>query len=280
MPMATKDKVSRKEKKRRKKLTAKTADRHHLYEQSVQAPEADVKFYDRVFRKTYDRKPSLLREDFCGTALLSCEWVKKRGDNRAIGIDLDPEVLDWGREHNLPRIGDAAERIELVEQDVMAFSGEPAEIVASMNFSYYIFKTRSVLLEYFTSVRKGLAKEGLFVMDMMGGPDAQVPQEEVREIEGFDYVWDQHSFNPITNEAMNYIHFRFPDGSEMSKAFVYDWRLWSVTELRDTLMDAGFSSVDVYWEGTDEDGEGNGVFRKSKLGDDSPAWIAYVVATP
>ena len=44
------------------------------------------------------------------------------------------------------------------------------------------------------------------------------------------------------------------------------------------LRDAGFAEVRVYWEGTGPDGEGNGVFRLSKKGDDSEAYVAYVVA--
>jgi len=34
----------------------------------------------------------------------------------------------------------------------------------------------------------------------------------------------------------------------------------------------------VYWEGVDEDGEGDGVFRRRSHGTADPAWIAYVVA--
>ena len=51
--------------------TAKTADRHELYQLSVQAPETEVEFMTRTFRKLYGRKPLEMREDFCGTALFS-----------------------------------------------------------------------------------------------------------------------------------------------------------------------------------------------------------------
>ncbi len=104
-------------------------------------------------------------------------------------------------------------------------------------------------------------------------------QEEERRLEGFDYIWDQHRFDPINNFGYNYIHFEFPDGSRMNKAFAYDWRLWSLPELREILFDVGFSHVETYWEGTDSDtGEGNSIFTRRTKAVDDPAWVAYLVA--
>ena len=75
-----------------------------------------------------------------------------------------------------------------------------------------------------------------------------------------------------------YIHFKFPDGSKIKQAFSYSWRLWTAPELRDVLLEAGFRKVTVYWEGEDEDGEGNGEFAPSDMGAADLAWIAYIVA--
>jgi hypothetical protein len=44
------------------------------------------------------------------------------------------------------------------------------------------------------------------------------------------------------------------------------------------LHDAGFGNVTVYWEGEDEDGEGNGEFTPNDKGEADLAWIAYIVA--
>jgi hypothetical protein len=44
------------------------------------------------------------------------------------------------------------------------------------------------------------------------------------------------------------------------------------------LHDAGFRNVTVYWEGEDEDGEGNGEFTPDAKGEADLAWIAYIVA--
>src|SRR5439155_6509449 len=103
-----------KKKKRSKKpaLTAKHADKHRLYQESVQDTETEATFLSRTFKKLRGRPASSLREDFCGTALLCAEWVKKKG-RTAVGIDLDRSVLDWGTAHNLAPIGEPGRRVEL-----------------------------------------------------------------------------------------------------------------------------------------------------------------------
>jgi hypothetical protein len=104
-------------------------------------------------------------------------------------------------------------------------------------------------------------------------------QEEETPYSGFDYVWDQAAYNPVTGNTKCYIHFKLPKGKTMKRAFTYDWRLWGLPEMIDILKDAGFKNVDAYWEGTDSDtGEGNGIFRRTTRGDDSESWIAYIVA--
>ena len=102
--------------------------------------------------------------------------------------------------------------------------------------------------------------------------------KERREHDDFDYIWDQYRFDPVHHNAVNRIHFEFEDGSRISKAFEYDWRLWTLPELRDLLADAGFDLVEVYWEGTDHStGEGNGIYHKVERAMDDPAWVSYIV---
>jgi len=54
--------------------------------------------------------------------------------------------------------------------------------------------------------------------------------------------------------------------------------MYTAPELRDLLLEAGFSKATVYWEGEDEDGEGNGEFTPDEKGEADLAWIAYIVA--
>ncbi len=259
-------------------LTARNADRHWLYEQSVQNVDFEVGFIERVFRREYGVRPRFFREDFCGTALLSAAWVARRRDNIALGVDLDGPTLDWGRRHNLAPLGARADAVTLIEDDVRNVPGPAADVTAATNFSWWGFKTRSELKAYFQGACAGLADQGMLLLDCFGGPEAQVPQIEERELEGFSYLWDQDDFNPVTGGIRCLIHFGFPDGSELKKAFRYDWRLWTLPETCEILRESGFRKTVVYWEGTDKEGEPSGVFRPSTKGDLAPAWVAYILA--
>lgn len=264
---------------KRARFTAATADKYELYQLAVQSPEEDAKFLRRTFRSLRKRLPSTLREDFCGTGALSAAWARQGPSYRAVGYDLDPEPLAWGREHNLAPLGKAAERVQLLQDDARA-PGELVDVRVAQNFSYWVFSERRELLEYFRVARQGLVEDGLFVLDLYGGTEANEEMEEERRIEeGFTYVWDQHEFWPGTGEFVCHIHFHFRDGTRMRKAFTYRWRFWHLTELKDLLHEAGFTQVDAYFEGTDEDGEsGNGVFEKDLRGENCASWLAYLVA--
>jgi SAM-dependent methyltransferase len=260
--------------------TARAADRHVLYELSVQEPGADLDFAERIYTRTRGKRPLLLREDFCGTAVLSCQWVTRRRANRALGVDLDPAVLAWGRRHHVARLGpDAASRLTLVEANVLDVQQPRADVTLAMNFSYWVFKTRPELLRYFRAAYRALKTDGVIVLDAFGGSESQVVLEEKTEYEdkGFTYVWDQADFNPINDEITCRIHFEFPDGTELRNAFTYHWRLWSLAEVCEALRDAGFRTADVYWEGDGDNGEGDGVFRLRRRAENSEGWIAYVV---
>ncbi|MCH2170373.1 class I SAM-dependent methyltransferase [Myxococcota bacterium] len=270
-------------KQRKRQTQASLADKHELYQRAVQEPEADLLLARKIFRTHFGRPPLIMREDFCGTALTACEWVRMGANNRAFGIDLDPDPLEWGRVHNLEKLNEEQQsRVELIEGDVMSTHHEQVDMTLAFNFSYFIFHERATLLEYFRMARASLRPEGLFLMDVYGGSGAQTTSEDdPRDCDGFDYIWDQYRFDPIQCNAVNHIHFEFPDGSRMKRAFTYDWRLWSIPEICDVLRDAGFSQTEVYWEGTDQDtDEGNGIFTLRKSAIDDPAWVAYVAAIP
>ncbi|MGH8397168.1 MAG: class I SAM-dependent methyltransferase [Gammaproteobacteria bacterium] len=267
---------------RRKKTLAERADRHDLYQKSVQDVAWEMEFIERVFHERCGRTPIRLREDFCGTALAACEWVRRDRRHEAIGIDLDTEVLTWARQHNLPRLaGSAVQRLQLLEADVLTAQTPPSDMVLAFNFSYWIFKDRSALRAYFSRVRASLATDGLFLLDAYGGYDAFREMRERQDFGRFTYIWEQAEYEPVSGHTTCHIHFAFPDGSRLKRAFSYHWRLWTLPELRELLLEAGFARVSVYLEGTDEkSGEGNEVFAAAERGEADPAWIAYVVAEP
>ncbi len=264
----------------RRSTMADRADRHELYQASVQDTEAEIDFVEAVWSELRERPAGLLREDFCGTANTACEWVRRDRSHRAIGVDLDAAVLDWGWRNNVARLdAEQQSRIELLQEDVVEVLPEQADIVLAMNFSYFLFTTRAAMRRYFRNVYEGLADDGILFLDAYGGYDAPREIEEERECDGFTYVWEQATFNPIDSMMDCKIHFRFPDGSRLDEAFTYRWRLWTLPELRELLSEAGFSDVTVYWEGTDEElNEGNGIYEPAEVGDADPGWICYIVA--
>ncbi len=271
---------------------AKTADKHILYQMAVQAPETDARFFARLYKKTNGRKARTFREDFCGTATLAAHWIKLDKEFHAIGVDLHKPTLEWGKKHNLGALKpEQQERITLYCDDVMNVMKPKADIIAALNFSYSFFMTRKTLLAYMRSSYKALEKDGILFLDSWGGGHTQLEQEDdPRWIDpengypGFWYIWDQHKFDPVTYHSTCYIHFEFDEEDDadddmvMRRAFTYEWRQWTLPELQELMVEAGFDDVHVLWEGTDkETDEGNGVFRRVKRGEADESWIAYVV---
>jgi len=261
---------------------ASRADRHLLYELSVQYAASEIEFVDDTFKSLRGRRARLLREDFCGTANVSCEWVRRRKGNRAIGVDIDPGVLQWGEDNNLSKLtGSQRARIDLRCENVLSTKTDPPDIVSAMNFSYWLFKERGQLQRYFRRVRESLAEGGIMFLDAYGGYDSFREIMEEREIEedgGFTYVWEQEKYEPVSGNLICHIHFDFPDGSRLERAFSYDWRLWTLPEIRELLAEAGFSRITVYWQGWDDNGEADGDFKPVTEGESDAGWICYLSA--
>ena len=83
---------------------ADEADIHELYEQSVQNVEHEVEFMRDTFRTLRGRDAYSLREDFCGTASAACAWASQGEAYVATGVDIDANVLAWGRKNRLGRL--------------------------------------------------------------------------------------------------------------------------------------------------------------------------------
>lgn len=272
---------------------ADRADRYALYERAVQCPEAEVDFIAETFQAHRGRPARTLAEDFCGTAAVCCEWVLRDPSHRAVGFDNDPDVLAWASDQKLAMLSpEARARLSLVEADVLEI--EPAwpssaedglvDLVLAMNFSWWLITNRRRLRRYFERVRERLRADGLFMLDAYGGYDAFRVITEEREIDDggspFTYVWEQSDYDPISGHMDCAIHFVFPDGSRLDRAFNYSWRLWTLPELRELLAEAGFSNLCVYWQGWTEDGEPDGTFRPVQRADPDAGWICYLTAEP
>lgn len=134
------------------KLT--TEMKYKLYESSVQNHLADIDFINDEFKRIKKRKPLSLREDFGGTAALACDWVKQSKAHRSWAIDLDKEPQEYGKKTHYKKLSDDEQkRIQYVKGNVLSPQKEKTDVVVAFNFSYFIFKKRKELLEYFIQVK-------------------------------------------------------------------------------------------------------------------------------
>jgi len=227
-------------------------DKHDLYELCVQSPKDLVP----LLRAVHGGDPVTLGEDFSGTAALSHLWVDRDGA-RAIAVDLDEESLNKRGEH---------ERITKHHGDVCE-ANDPCDVVFVGNFSIGYLHTREELVEYLRHVKSRLNPGGVFICDTYGGESAYTlgGVHRAHPMPGGKlcrYTWEQHEGDPTTGMVTNLIHFRVERAGviefELEDAFVYDWRLWSIPELRDAMDDAGFAETQVYTKLADAlDEEGN-----------------------
>jgi SAM-dependent methyltransferase len=276
--------------RRSRPTQAALADRHALYERAVLPPDDTHAVLARIFRRLRSRAPKLLREDFCGTARLCRTWCLGARDRRAIGVDMDGATLAVARRRNLaPFAAELGGRMQLVRADVLEVGPgrlDPADLIVALNFSFCVFKQRDRLRRYLANALGGLARDGVLILELFGGSTAMDRGEERHELGDVTYRWEQVSFDPLTNTIACHIHFEFPDGSTLHRAFSYDWRLWSVPELRDLLLEVGFSEVKTYWEATAAEGtgagdgvlHGSGRYAPRERAEQQDCWLVYVVA--
>jgi SAM-dependent methyltransferase len=273
-------------------------DPYQLYELAVTSPDLLAPFLYAL----HGGRPSVLAEDFSGTAAVSRGWIRYRRGLRAVAVDRDSEVL--------ARAG-RVRGLKTVAADVLKVR-EKADIIAATNFPVCYWHTRGELVRYLRHVRSRLNRGGVFVADLYGGPQALKTGKRTKTValpDGgeFTYVWDQKSVDPLTGRVFNAIHFRLPGaGSSRAKtrasaqrgaggrrgagpmpvaqplvirdAFTYDWRLWSIPEFRDALADAGFQSSEVHDRmGAAVDVVGNVYVKAVEEGELDRDYVVYVV---
>lgn len=266
-------------KTKKKKKDLGGFDKYRFYEKSVQNPENELEFFNEKFEEIRGRKPYTLREDFCGTGAITCAWADQGPEHFSYGIDLDPEPVEYGKENHLAKLdGEAQKRVSYLLENVLTAKTPKVDVAFAFNFSYFIFKQRAELLDYFKKARETLNDDGVFFVDLFGGPDSQTVMVDVIDHGDFKYYWECQKFNPLNNHCRFAIHFKRKGEKKRKDVFVYEWRMWAMSELKDLLLEAGFSRCVSYWEGEDEDGDGDGNFFVAEDADNCDAWVTYIAA--
>ncbi|MBX3390290.1 MAG: class I SAM-dependent methyltransferase [Phycisphaeraceae bacterium] len=261
-------------------------DRFDCYEACVQSPAHVAKF----LRAVHGNHPRVLREDFCGTAALSRRWLEDAGRlgeaARAVAVDLDPDCVERASRQS-------PEALRVLRADCRnphVGDGAAADVVFVGNFSVGYLHTRSELVSYLRHSRERLARVargdrgGVFVCDTYGGASAfklgsLTRKHPSRTGEIIHYHWAHEEADALTGMVTNSISFKVERAGEivqeLPRAFVYRWRLWSIAELREAMIEVGFASTEVYTECNVVPGEVPwAVHEPSELKDD---WIVLVV---
>jgi SAM-dependent methyltransferase len=256
-------------------------NKHFLYELSVQSTETQIEIFQAISEELNKKPSRSLREDFCGTFYLSKEWIKSNKQNTALGLDLDPNPLAYGKKHHFdPLTADEKKRLKLKRLNVISVTSPKVDLIGACNFSFFIFKERAVLIKYFKSCLKSLKPKGLLILEMTGGPGMIQKLKEQRTVKAndgfkFRYIWDQKSFNPLNRNGHYAIHFKFLDGTMMENAFTYDWRIWTIPEVREALHEAGFKKTYIYYDKSKSDDYSN--YVKTEKATNDHAWIIQLV---
>jgi hypothetical protein len=221
----------------------------------------------------------VLHEDFCGSAALSRYWLSSdpTGASRALGTDLDGPTLAYAqaRAHQAGlatsqhRPGAPLMRgtLSLLHADCAALgpsttdgTGQP-DVIFAGNISIGYLRTRAALLAYLRAAKARLDASnagfggGLFACDIYGGASAYGLGVHTRVHPGtgpemIHYVWRHEEADPRTARVVNSMSLRVTVGGEivadLPRAFVYEWRLWGLAELREAMAEAGFARSAVY----------------------------------
>ncbi|MFG0258000.1 MAG: hypothetical protein ACF8GE_08880 [Phycisphaerales bacterium JB043] len=252
-------------------------DKHTLYERAVQDPEMTARFLDALIDGHTESR--VLGEDFAGTGAVSRAWVALHEHASAVCVDHDEEPLERLRN---------TQSVDVVHCDVMGCD-IPVDVLAVLNFSICEWHTRGDLVRYLTHAHGRLRPGGALVLDLYGGRNAMsVGSYEVEferkgamvEHRALRYRWEQQHADTITGRVRNAMHFQLADGTWANNAFVYEWRLWSIAEMRDALLEASFRSIDVHdslGDALENDGtlHPRAMTSDDELDDD---YVVYIVA--
>jgi hypothetical protein len=257
-----------------------------LYRAAVQHPQAEANFARRVhaYGNRNHAAPLRLKEDFAGSASVAALWCLLDPRHEAWAVERHAATARFAQRHVQRELGREAARCHVIRADVHDVTEPRVDIVLALNFSVFIYHERSALCDYFAAARKSLRPGGALIIDAYGGPGAMTPMLQKRRVPAscecgtpaLEYQWQQVSHDAATGRVDNRIHFRV--GRRLIRnAFRYDWRLWSLPELREAMLDAGFARATAWCDRYDPAANtSDGVYRPTRTMPNRHDWVAYV----
>ncbi|KAL2620822.1 hypothetical protein R1flu_001027 [Riccia fluitans] len=165
-----------------------------------------------------------------------------------------------------------------------------ADMICAFNYSCCCLQKRAELVRYFRQVLKSISEDGgIFAMDLYGGTSSECALKLRRRFETFSYTWEQEEFDVINRTTRISLHFRLNNNQGMIRhAFSYYWRLWTLPEVKECLLEAGFNEVHFWMKEMSDTRERDDdvdteVDSKAKYEEvtsflQEDAWNAYIVA--
>ncbi|KAL2894220.1 Xin actin-binding repeat-containing protein 2 [Bienertia sinuspersici] len=180
------------------------------------------------------------------------EWLRTDPRRSAIGVDLDLEALNWCMENNVNKLLEASlvksshpenlmENVTIQENEDSAqkipvenslgsaasvsggnlkkdFSFPGRDIVCAFNYNCCCLQKRKELVAYSKHAFDALSRKG--------------------------YTWEQAEFDAIQRMTRISLHYQLhKPQKKIRNAFSYNWRLWSLPEIRDYLEETGYRAI-------------------------------------
>lgn len=229
-----------------------TFNKHELYQKSVQNTKKEIGFFKKTYRMIFNKIPLAFREDFCGTGLLSCDWVKENVSNIAVGIDIDVETLEWGIKNNIENLPSGSDRIKLLNHNVLEEfdKNQKFDIICSLNYSHFLLRKRKELLKYFQNVRNNI-KKGIFILDFYGGSHVY-DDHKFSKAENETYRFEGSKINILNNTSKCSLNYKIKKNKYMP-LFEYNFRYYTILELKEALEECGFQTFKLLIKEINED---------------------------
>ena len=241
--------------------------KYSLYQKALQSPVQVCELLRGAYGIEVGGYPTVLREDFAGSGLISNTWVSS-GGGTSIMVDNDKVPMEWGKLNN-NNSNNESNSIQIIESDVAEVTTR-SDVTCALNFSWCALHDDDVLINYFKVLKNST---DLFMLDLYGGKSAYAESEWESE----SHVWKHSSWNPTSQLVKATVSF---PSHNLSDVFQYHWRLRSMSHTISLLQEAGFTSCRVWMEDRTESGVGTRAIRSVDPLDVEtiPYWCVYISA--
>jgi ubiquinone/menaquinone biosynthesis C-methylase UbiE len=192
--------------------------------------------------KRFGHKPKRILDLACGTGTATIELARRGFEVTA--IDLSNEMLEILKKKR------KAHKIEIMKADMQNFKlSHPVDAVTCYFDSINYLTDERELKRCFSCVYEALAEEGIFLFDMntiYGLEKVWGTNTLIREIDNIYSVW-RSVYDASRHISTLYLTLFVGDGKFYRRVEeVHQERAYPMEKIEELLLEAGFSTVDVF----------------------------------